>query len=412
MKLLWSLWGLAAGAFLLWALSGVFPGGWVAIRVGHQEIELSLVTLCLAVILLYGLLLLLSTFLAGFGWFRSNMRDPFSLRWRIGRRQLVRGVVELAEGRWLRGEKRLARFARLSEVPLVNYLWAARAAQLNGADERRDRYLRQAAESTPEAVFAVALTQAELQLSRGQAGAARTILDQLGAWNPANPQRLRLLARALDALGDWSGLEALWPELKRGKILREREWVALEQKLVIGRIRAAAHPGGAASVLRIFRECKPGLRRQPEVVDAVADTLVGIGAVRAAAELLAEALPQAWTEERVVRFGRLAASADAADLLAVAEPWVERYPESPGLHYVLGLLCESRGQRGRARAHFERSFSVRADPGVALALSDLLEELGDLEGAKERAREGLQRVLDPGRGVHSPRPAKHPSGPD
>lgn len=94
-----------------------------------------------------------------------------------------------------------------------------------------------------------------------------------------------------------------------------------------------------------------------------------------------------------MRLGRLAAGAGAVNLLVVAEPWAAHYPESAGLHYVLGLLCESRGQRGRARAHFERSLSVRADPEVALALSNLLEELGDQEGAKERAREGLRQVM-------------------
>jgi HemY protein len=393
MKLLWSLWGLTAGVLLLWVLSGLFPGGWVAIRIGHREIELSLVMLLLMMMLFYGFLLLLTTFLSGFGWFSRNVRDPFSLRWRIGRRQLVRGVIELAEGRWMRAEKRLVRFARMSEVPLVNYLWAARAAQLNGADERRDQYLRQAAESTPEATFAVELTKAELQLARGQAGKARTILEQLATQDSANPQRLRLLARSLEALGDWRGLEALWSKLRQEKILREGERMALEQKLVIGRIREAAHPGGAAGVLRIFRELKSGQRRQPEVVDAVVETLATIGAARAAVEQLAESLPQVWSEERIMRLGRLAAGAGAVNLLVVAEPWAAHYPESAGLHYVLGLLCESRGQRGRARAHFERSLSVRADPEVALALSNLLEELGDQEGAKERAREGLRQVM-------------------
>jgi HemY protein len=394
MKLLWSVWGLAAGVLLLWVLSGLFPGGWVAIRIGHQDIELSLVMLFLTVVLFYGFLLLLSTFLAGFGWFSRTVRDPFSLRWRIGRRQLIRGVIELAEGRWIRAEKRLVRFARLSEVPLVNYLWAARAAQLNGADERRDRYLRQAAESTPEAAFAVELTQAELELARGQAGRARTILEKLATRDSANPQRLRLLARTLGALGDWPGLETLWPKLIQGKVLREAERTTLEQKLIVGRIHAAAHPGGAAGVLRIFRELKSGQRRHPEVVDAVVGTLATIGAARAAVEQLAESLPEVWSEERVMHLGRLAVSAGAVDLLAKAEPWAVRYPESASLHYVLGLLCESRGQRGRARAHFERSLSVRADPEVALALSQLLEELGDQEGAKERAREGLRQLVD------------------
>ena len=100
-----------------------------------------------------------------------------------------------------------------------------------------------------------------------------------------------------------------------------------------------------------------------------------------------------------MRLGRLAVSAGAVDLLVAAEPWTGRSPESAGLHYVLGLLCESRGQRGRARAHFERSLSVRVDPEVTLALSQLLEELGDLEGAKEKAQKGLRQLMDQEKGT-------------
>jgi HemY protein len=49
----------------------------------------------------------------------------------------------------------------------LNYLAAARAAQRLGAGDRRDHYLRLAAQSAPEMEFATLLTQAELQRERG-----------------------------------------------------------------------------------------------------------------------------------------------------------------------------------------------------------------------------------------------------
>src|SRR5690606_23028753 len=98
---------------------------------------------------------------------------PARLRARLARRRqvrarraLTRGLIEISEGRWKEGERRLVRNARDSEVPLINYLMAARAAQLLSADERRDAHLKAAYESTPQATVAVLLTQAELQIAQ------------------------------------------------------------------------------------------------------------------------------------------------------------------------------------------------------------------------------------------------------
>ena len=63
------------------------------------------------------------------------------------RHALTRGLVELAEGHWKLAEKHLIRYADQSETPLLNYLAAARAAQLRGEDARRDDYLHLAHES-------------------------------------------------------------------------------------------------------------------------------------------------------------------------------------------------------------------------------------------------------------------------
>ena len=61
-------------------------------------------------------------------------------RYRSGRagEKLTRGMIEVAEGNFARGEKLLARAASTSDAPLFNYLQAARAAHLQGSDDRRD----------------------------------------------------------------------------------------------------------------------------------------------------------------------------------------------------------------------------------------------------------------------------------
>ena len=102
-------------------------------------------------------------------------------RYRAGRAglKLTQGMIEVAEGNFARGEKLLARAARSSDAPLFNYLQAARAAHLQGLDERRDEWLKLAFEQTPEAANAVLLTQAEFHLDRGQPEQALATLRRL-----------------------------------------------------------------------------------------------------------------------------------------------------------------------------------------------------------------------------------------
>jgi HemY protein len=81
---------------------------------------------------------------------------------------MTRGMIEVAEGNFARGERMLARAASTSDSPLFNYLQAARAAHLQGRNERRDDWLKLAYREIPEAANAVLLTQAEFQLDQGQ----------------------------------------------------------------------------------------------------------------------------------------------------------------------------------------------------------------------------------------------------
>ena len=106
----------------------------------------------------------------------------------------ARGVFELAEGNWPTAEITITRSARDNVQPAVNYLIAARAADLQGAHERRAGWLRMAREAAPDEIAPVLVTQAEMQLKNGQFEAARETLQELDASGQQNPRGLLLLA--------------------------------------------------------------------------------------------------------------------------------------------------------------------------------------------------------------------------
>jgi len=403
MKTLLGLLVLLAASVVLALLLGMHTHGYVAVRVGRTLVEAGLPTAVLLWLAAGGVLLLLwsllSALLRGGSWLSDIGAER---RRRVARVQLVRGLVELSEGRYARAERRLARTARHAETPLVHYLLAARAAQLLGSDERRDRYLREAYESTPEAQLAVLLTQAEFQIARRRYEHALATLHRLEDIAPRDLQHRRLLARAYEEVGDYAALAGLLPSLRRTRALDAGELARLERTAALGRLSAYGERPRAADVLDLYERLSAPNRRHPEVVRAVVAALLAAGAGERASALLIDVLAREWDEDLVRLYGDLAGG-DPGERALVAEGWLATYDESPGLHHALGVLHARLGHHGKARTHFERSLRLGSNPRTALSYARLLELIGERDEARRVALHGLEEaVADAPR---APRPA-------
>src|SRR5690606_17297769 len=92
------------------------------------------------------------------------------------------------------------------------------AAQLQGAPDRRDRWLALAVERVPNAAIAVRLTEAELALAAGDTERARGTLERILDKEPEQPAALALLAQTHHARGDRQRLLELLPRLGRARL--------------------------------------------------------------------------------------------------------------------------------------------------------------------------------------------------
>lgn len=174
---------LIGGALLASALR--VDAGYVAISFAGTLIETSFITFLLLMLAAYFLLWLVLRMIR----LRRLRRQAQAVRReQRARADLARGVLELAEGHWSAAELTLTRSARDTPHPEVNYLIAARAADLQGAHERRAGWLRMAREAAPGEVAPVLVTQAEMQLKQKQFDDARTTLQELDASGHQNPR--------------------------------------------------------------------------------------------------------------------------------------------------------------------------------------------------------------------------------
>jgi HemY protein len=231
-------------------------------------------------------------------------------RYRSGRagQRLTRGVIEVAEGNFAKGERLLARAAGVSEAPLLNYLQAARAAHLLGQDERRDTWLKQAYENLPGAANAVLLTQAELQLDQEQYEQALATLRKIEESAPNHSHALMLLGRLYFRLEDWEHLSRLLPKLQRhGRM----EPATLEDwSIRVYREQLLATDDGVA-LQEAWKKVPKDLKQNIEVLETWFSSLIRTGMHEKAEKDIASELKRSWRAPLVRLYG-LVEGKDAA----------------------------------------------------------------------------------------------------
>ncbi|HTK99302.1 MAG TPA: heme biosynthesis HemY N-terminal domain-containing protein [Pseudomonadales bacterium] len=361
--------------------------GYVLVSYESMSLETSLWFAVLALIVGYFLLRIVSGLLmrlirsgAGVAAWQQNRRA------RVAQARTVRGLLLAGEGDWPGARKALATDAEGVDLPLVNYLGAARAANEIGDTADRDALLQKASESTPGATLAVGLTRAELQMAARQyTEAAQTLTNQRAA-SPNQPRVLRMLAECLEALGDWSALLALAPDLqKRGAIAAEPLRNAMGRWSIAWFETAA----GAQNLTAQWNALDKDLRADPAVIAAYVRALEKASAGEEAEATLSKSLKQDWNDELVALYGRL--RVDGADRRrATAESWLETRPNDATLLLALGRIALEGHDWSSAREYFEASLKQRRSAEIYGELGRLCLAMGE----RTRAAELLAQSLD------------------
>jgi len=361
--------------------------GYVAINFRGYLIEMSVpVLVSLVVLLVIGIWLI-----------RRLVQAPRRLgevagRYRAGRAglKLTRGMIEVAEGNFARGEKLLARAASTSDAPLFNYLQAARAAHLQGNDVRRDEWLKLAYEHTPEAANAVLLTQAELQLDREQYEQALATLRRLEENSQDHSHALALLGRLYFRLQDWTHLAEILPRLqKQGRVKKATldEWT-----IRVHRENIAGAADGE-TVIEEWKRVAKRLRDNVILLNAYYMGLMRTGLHEKAEKDLAAALKAEWRTPLVRLFG-LVEGPNPSKQLKRAEVWLANHGDDPDLLLAAARLCLRTELWGKARSYLETVISLRPTPEAYQEYGRLLTQLGETDAAADAYRAGLDMAAE------------------
>jgi HemY protein len=271
----------------------------------------------------------------------------------------------------------------------VNYLTAARAAQRQGASQRRDHYLSMAHQAVPGAEVAIGLARAEAQLAHRQLEQALAILMHLRELAPQQPRVMFLLTQVQEEMGEWERVAALVPDLRRNEAASEAELDALEARAHIHLIDAAGRSGRAEALRQTWDRVPKGMQKRADVTAAFARALACQGEAGEAEALLRDAIKRQWDAELVRLYGQVRGQ-DLGRQLATAEGWLKQNERSAVLLLTLGRICLHHRLWGKARTYLEASLGLEPRAETYRELAVLLQQFKEHDKALEYFRTGLE----------------------
>jgi len=314
------------------------------------------------------------------------------------RNALVKGLIEMSEGRFAQAEKILLKQVVHSDTGLLNYLMAARSAQQQGAYDRRDEYLRLAHEATPSADIAIGITQAELQLSHNQYEQALATLNHLSSIAPKHGYVKKLQARVYEQLNDWDNLGKLIQDVKKSKLISAEKLTKLEIETYSGMLNNSIKQQNNEKTETIWQQIPKEIKDDTNLLHLYINYLVSVDKHNEAETLLRTYLSRHWSESMVRLYAQLDCT-DPQKQLESAETWLHGHARSAALLMVLGKLCIKTQLWGKARNYLETSLNIQPLPETCLTLAMLLDDkMEEADKVQALYRQGLKLAVNEGQG--------------
>lgn len=313
---------------------------------------------------------------------------------------LISGLMEFTEGRFKKAETLFIKQASGNENSFLNYLLAARAAQLLHADDRRDSYLKQAHEINPNADIAIGLTQAELQLSHQQNEMALATLNQLITSHPKHDYVMRLMSRAYLQLEDWAHLCPLLKDLRQSKALPEEALIKTETIAYSGYLQQAGQQNDCEKLDSIWTGLPKYLKKDTNVISLYATQLINNGQLETAEKILRDNINKHWDDSLITLYSSFVNTIKVADmdtyftpLLDNCEKWLKSNPHHATLLLIAGKLSMVLQLWGKARTFLDSSLASQPLGDTYLQIALLLEKMDDTAEAQKYYQQGLSFCL-------------------
>lgn len=356
--------------------------GYILLAVAGYTVEMPLLLGVLALLLAYLVISTVISFIRAMlgtrravsGWVK-NQRQQQSVN------RTTQGLVAFIEGRWDYASKSLAKSARGSSTPFVNYLFAARASSELGDTRAVDGFLQRAEESSDEAGVAIGLTQAELQIQNHQYEKALATLLRVRQVSSNHPVAAKLLAQVYIALGDWVNLLKLLPSLDHD-VISEDEARSMEGKACAALIAQAEKQEDLASLTGAWKQLPGQARKRPAIIAVYVQSLLRSGYSKEAESIVRNQLQRDFSSEMAELYG-MTEDERPERQYAFAEKLAKSYESDSSLLLTLGRLAQRLNKPDKALVYFEKSLEQKPTAAVFAELAGLAVKQGDFKRSSQ-----------------------------
>jgi HemY protein len=388
---------LLVGALVVWVLQ--FGSGYVLLSFAELTIEMSawtgLIIYLAATVLLFWLLLTWRWIVSA-GGFRSWWRNRRSAR---NQNQTAEGLLLFAGDDWQEAAKLLSQSAYKSSMPVVNLLFAARAAADNEQFDQARQVLQRLKVSYPKSRFVADKALAETHLLQERPEEALKILQAVYAENPRDKGLLRLLADAHYLAENWTAAQKMLGDLKRFQAVNDQDLANLEQDVYCNLLDCSGLDSrGTLSEKRaqledIWYLIPRKHQREPQIIACYAASLGRVKLAEKQQVLLTKSLNRQWHPQLVTQFGELESESPEKQLM-VAEKWLVQHGEDADLLLALGRICQRLKFWGKAKDYFTTAVKLRPSVQGSIYLASVLEKIGDSNASAEAYKQGLLAALE------------------
>lgn len=362
--------------------------GYLYLSAWGYEIETSLVFAIVVLVIAYGVIVIAEwiavkcvTLLLGSRYLPE--------RWRrnAAKRHTLSGALALAEENWPDAERFMVKGAAKGELPALNLLAAARAAQYQGKYAERDDYLEKAV-TEPNAETAVFTSRTRYLLKQGQLERARTALNHLAPTSKSSAAVVKLAMEVYLAQQDWRALRELLPAIKKQALLNEASFEDLSIKVSVNLLEQAGNKDWD-TLDKEWQWLSRSEKQHSANRAAYALGLAKQGKKAEAIKLLFKDLASLPEPQVLTLLPQILNGQDDAprqQLLKLAP----KYDDVHEYHECMARLCQQAREFKAANEHWRKACELNPSKENWLALAELDEQLGNAELALQHYRKAAK----------------------
>ena len=288
----------------------------------------------------------------------------------------------------------LRKGAKYSRLPMINYIGAARAAQKQGAIDRRDSYLRQAYSEDQGSEYAVGVTRAELQLNQDQTEQAYATLRHIDADKPGQNLVKLMLLEASSELNDWEQSISILQELENKGTLPLEKLRARQLQGYAHILSKASESGNVGDLKEVWHSIPKKLKREFYLLEVYVQARLKFPDT-SDCEVMLRRVIKNHPDPALIRLYGLVQGENPAKQLLFMERLLKQQPTDSSAHLTAGRLYKRAELWGNARSCLEKSLQIEPTSEAYYELATLFDSQGDSENANLYFKKGLVLAAKP-----------------